>query len=240
MSEGTFTGFPARAQATPIPNAFFARLLPELTDPAELGVTLYVFFLLHRKKGYPRFLTYGELAADATLASFLTRACADASVAQALRSAVDASLKRGVFLRLRVEHDGREDELLFLNAPADRRALELVQSGRTDLGRALPEEAPEPRAPASNLFALYEQNIGTLNPMVAEELAEAERLYPREWLEAAFREAAALNRRSWRYISRILERWAAEGPTYEKAGRDSADDFERRYLSGKYGRIIKR
>ena len=67
MSEGTFTGFPARAQATPIPNAFFARLLPELTDPAELGVTLYAFFLLHRKKGYPRFLTYGELAADVRL-----------------------------------------------------------------------------------------------------------------------------------------------------------------------------
>ncbi|MDH5201559.1 MAG: hypothetical protein OEW93_11770, partial [Candidatus Bathyarchaeota archaeon] len=144
MSEGTFPGFPARAQATAIPNAFFARLLPEISDAAELGLTLYAFFLLHRKKGYPRFLTYAELAADATLASFLARARPDAPAGEALRAAVDTSLKRGVLLRLRVDHDGREEELLFLNAPADRRALELVRTGRTDLGRVLPEEEPEP------------------------------------------------------------------------------------------------
>ena len=37
-------------------------------------------------------------------------------------------------------------------------------------------------------------------------------------MEAAFREAAANNRRSWKYIARILERWKIEGPDYETPG----------------------
>ena len=93
-------------------------------------------------------------------------------------------------------------------------------------------------APArrTTIFALYESHIGTISPMIADELTEAERLYPAEWLEAAFREAAAQNARSWRYISRILERWAREGPDHATTERGAADD---RYFRGKYGRILK-
>jgi DnaD/phage-associated family protein len=88
----------------------------------------------------------------------------------------------------------------------------------------------------SSIFALYESLIGTMSPLIADELAEAERLYPAEWLEAAFREAAAQNARSWRYVSRILERWAIEGPDHATTERSAADD---RYFRGKYGQILK-
>jgi DnaD/phage-associated family protein len=89
----------------------------------------------------------------------------------------------------------------------------------------------------SKIFELYESLIGTLSPLIADELAEAERLYPADWLEAAFREAAAQNARSWRYVSRILERWAIEGPDHAKTERDHAG--EERYFRGKYGRILR-
>ena len=58
---------------------------------------------------------------------------------------------------------------------------------------------------------LYEQNIGMLTPMIADELRDAERHYPAEWIADAFREAVELNKRSWRYVVRILERWRVEG-----------------------------
>ena len=51
-----------------------------------------------------------------------------------------------------------------------------------------------------NVFRLYEENIGMLTPMVADELRAAEEEYPSGWVEAAIREAAAGNVRSWRYI----------------------------------------
>ena len=86
------------------------------------------------------------------------------------------------------------------------------------------------------MFALYEENVGAITPLIADELKDAEERYPPQWIEAAFREAVSLNKRSWRYIHSILKRWEAEGPDYEEAGRDpEADWLERRYARGKRG-----
>jgi len=85
-----------------------------------------------------------------------------------------------------------------------------------------------------NVFALYEENVGGITPLIADELKDAEERYPPQWIEAAFREAVSLNKRSWRYIHSILKRWEAEGPDHEEAGRDpEADWLERRYQRGK-------
>ncbi len=62
-----------------------------------------------------------------------------------------------------------------------------------------------------NIFILYEQNIGLLTPPIADELRQAEQTYPAGWIEEAFREAVSLNKRSWRYIRAILERWRTQG-----------------------------
>ncbi len=62
-----------------------------------------------------------------------------------------------------------------------------------------------------NIFALYEQNIGLLAPMIADELKDAADQYPHEWIEAAFREAVQQNKRKWSYIRAILRRWETEG-----------------------------
>ena len=59
-----------------------------------------------------------------------------------------------------------------------------------------------------------------LTPLVTDELREAEHAYPWPWIEAAFQEAVDLNKRSWRYISRILERWEREGRGHGEPGRD--------------------
>lgn len=232
---GTFAGFPSRAQGTAIPNVFFTDVLPSLTDPVALGVALFAFNVLGRKKGFPRYLTRADLDAEAAFGAYLANTGAGAD-------AVDAALARvvesGVLLALPVEREGQRATLYFLNAPADRRGMEAVRRGDVDLGRAVePRTAPGARA---GIFALYESLVGTMSPLIADELAEAERLYPAEWLERAFREAAAQNARSWRYVSRILERWADEGPPHETTGRHPAEDaVTDRYYSGKYGRILR-
>jgi len=69
-----------------------------------------------------------------------------------------------------------------------------------------------------NIYTLYEQNIGLLLPLVAEELREAEEQYPWEWVEAAFREAVQQNKRKWSYIRAILKRWEIEGKGGEPHG----------------------
>jgi DNA replication protein len=62
-----------------------------------------------------------------------------------------------------------------------------------------------------NIFVLYEQNIGLLSPLIAEELRDAADHYPADWIEAAFREAVMHNKRNWKYISAILRHKETEG-----------------------------
>ncbi len=69
-----------------------------------------------------------------------------------------------------------------------------------------------------NIFTLYEQNIGLLAPLVAEELRDASERYPWDWIEAAFREATQQNKRKWSYIRAILRRWETDGKGGEPYG----------------------
>lgn len=204
-------------------------------NAATLGVVLYALKMVQAKRGSPRWIEAAELRADVSLSAYLANAGAGPD-------AVERGLARGaeigVLVRLSVERDGERRDLYFLNAPADRRGVEAVRNGSVDIGRVLPDAAATPgERQRSSVFALYESLIGTISPLIADELTEAERLYPATWLEAAFREAAAQNARSWRYVSRILERWAVEGPDHAKTDGDSAGD--RRYFKGKYGRILR-
>ena len=64
MSEASFKGFPARAEVTPLPNIFFSEVLPQIENLAEVKVVMQVFFLLSRRKGYPRFVSFKELNND--------------------------------------------------------------------------------------------------------------------------------------------------------------------------------
>lgn len=69
---------------------------------------------------------------------------------------------------------------------------------------ALTEQRPE-------IFGMYEREIGPLTSMIAQELIEAERDYPPEYITIAFHEAAANNKRSWAYARAILKRMKVEG-----------------------------
>ncbi len=81
--------------------------------------------------------------------------------------------------------------------------------GRMNMLEAPPKVQVQIEKP--NIFVLYEQNIGLLSPMIAEELKDAAEHYPAEWIEAAFREAVLNNKRKWTYIRAILRRWETEG-----------------------------
>ena len=77
-----------------------------------------------------------------------------------------------------------------------------------------------------------------LTPLIADELRQAEKEYPAEWIEDAFREAVSLNKRSWKYIRAILERWRVDGRG-DEAGRRSDEAERLRYIEGEYGDYIE-
>ena len=134
---------------------------------------------------------------------------------EALRQALNSAVEHGALLHSTVNING---------------VLEDVYS--------LTDDSHQP--PAVNIFALYEQNIGMITPMIAEELKEAEKLYPPQWIEEAFKEAVTLNKRSWRYIARILERWASEGKDSGEHRRRIKKIDPDKYIKGRYGHLVQR
>jgi DnaD/phage-associated family protein len=74
----------------------------------------------------------------------------------------------------------------------------------------------------SNVFSLYEQNIGALTPMISEELRDMAETYPAQWIEDAIRVAVKNNVRRLKYILAVLERMRSEG-RYEQEARDTAE-----------------
>jgi DNA replication protein len=232
-----FVGFPAgKVRFTPVPDLLFSELLPQIDDLAELKVTLHVIWLLHRKKGRPRCVSLRELLQDSLLLRGLKAARQPPE--RSVREGLERAVHRGTLLHLRSGSARDGQDWYFLNTDQGRQAVEDIRGGKLKLESYDVRDVPHVEVERPNIFILYEQNIGTLQPMIAEELEEAEGSYPAEWIEEAFKIASEQNVRKWAYIRAILERWAAEGKDDGKAGPDLEQD-RYRYIKGKYKDYIK-
>ena len=237
MRDEVFSGFPARAEVTPIPNLFFTVALQKITSLAELKTILHVFWLLSRRRGYPQCVTATELLADPTL---MVGVDIGSEKENAVRQALREAVNHGILLQVKTDKVGQSEDIYLINNDAGRDAIEKIKQGKLPHLVLTPAPAKVESARLSNIFSLYERNIGMLTPLVAEQLKEAENKYPADWIETAFAEAASLNKRSWKYILRILERWAIEGKDDGKFGRDTEKEADReKYIRGKYGHMVK-
>lgn len=237
MSKEPFPGFPSRSRLIPLPDLFFTRLLPEINSLEEVKLVLHIFWLLSQKNTNPKFITYDELLADKAL---LESIGGKVDSSEVLHIALESAVDRGVLLPLTLDSEAGREDLYFVNTSANKRIVAALASGELSLGDPLTSE-PHKAEDKLNIFALYEQNIGLLTPMIAEELKEAEKIYPASWIEEAFKEAVALNKRNWRYISRILENWHSEGKESGKYRRHYKKERDPDgYVKGKYGHIVQR
>jgi DnaD/phage-associated family protein len=137
-----------------------------------------------------------------------------------------------------LDKDGAQEDIYFLNTEPDRRAMAKIQNGELS-GLVAGEKAEIETETLPDLYTLYEQNIGMLTPLIAEELGEAGKLYPETWIRDAIKEAVTHDKRKWSYISAILERWSAEGRHDGTYQRDSKTDPDK-YIKGKYGHMVRR
>ncbi len=169
---------------------------------------LHLLWLIGRKQGKLRYARLDELLRDRRLLDGLATAKADGQAM--LRDGLERAVARGALLHVSVQRADATEEWYMINSANGREVVEKLRAGELDVLSDLGEDVQltSERPP---IFVLYEQNIGLLTPMIAEELRDAEKTYPAGWIADAFREAVELNKRSWRYVLRILERWRVEG-----------------------------
>jgi DnaD/phage-associated family protein len=262
-----FTGFSSDRQKTVrVPEGFFEDVLPQIGSMLEMKVTLYLFLRLSRggrEGSAPRMVSLAELEDDTGLRAALSGVKGPRPAGEALREGLELAVARGTILQLWVREEpndiseGRAEQWYVLNTRENRAWVEALGKGQIDVSQTplVTREVGEGARQNGNgnghahirviaerpsVYALYEQNIGLLTPILAERLQDAEGRYPMEWIEAAFTEAVTNNKRNWRYIERILERWAAEGKDSGKDREGAGRGLDpHKYTKGKYAFLFR-
>lgn len=215
----SFFGFPRNTRYTPVPNLFFGPLLEGIQSLAELKCTLRFLWIQNRLKTFPRIVSQRELLQDKSL---LTALRDPGEIRRGLQEAVE----HGILLKF---DSGSGAPVYLLHTETNRAYVEGLP--QQSLDPEVPQEAIPPMSmDRPSIFSLYEENIGMLTPLISDELKEAEEAYPWEWIQSAFKEAVSRNRRSWRYIARILDRWETEGREHGKFKRDSTKITAEEYI----------
>jgi DnaD/phage-associated family protein len=204
----TFSGFVSGSSNTvSLPEQFFTELLPLIDDTLELKVTLACLRLFDQKSGLARWTTPDELDHDPSLID----------VKASLADGVAKAIARGSIVGA-VDRSG--GQWLFLSDELGRAAAESIAHGESI--EQLPGVQLRP-----NIFTLYEQTIGALSPLIADQLRDAEKEFAPKLIEEAFTEAARQNVRSWAYVRKILDNRARKGKRDETRRRDVAADWQR-------------
>lgn len=232
-----FPGFPdGKLRLTMVPSLFFSDLLPIIDNLAELKVTLYAFWALSQKEGQVRYLRLTDFLNDTVLLSGL--GSNPTVAAQTLADGIERAVARGTFLHINVESADGHMDLYFLNSEKGRAAVEGITRGEWRPGGH--DEGPITLlVERPNIFVLYEQNIGPLTPLIADELRDAEQMFSPAWVVEAIQLAVENNVRKWRYVLSILERWRQEGKQDGISRRDSAQTL-RKQIPDEFKDIVKR
>lgn len=213
-----FSGFTSSETFTQVPDSFI-RMMNEIEDIAELKVTLYAIWRIEHIEGNFRALDETDFETE----SLGLRV-------DEIQRGLGKCLERGTLLKA----ENEANVFYFLNSPRGRLTAESFAKGQW-------HESTQGFAPLnkSNIFKLYEENIGALTPLLADMLREAEKNYPSVWFEEAFEIAVSRNIRNWKYIEAILARWKENGKDERRDSKDSVQDAKR-YTEGEFSEFFKR
>ena len=219
---------PKEIRYTPTPNLVFGKLLNEIDDINELKFILRIVWMINQVKRVPKYVTLEEITADKIVHPIIK-----AKSNTEMNSTCLSMIKKPQFSNLLICHDiytsKSTNTVIAFNT--DRNQTMLIKTEQLDKSDAVfqpngdvPEESP-------NIFKLYEDNIGTLNPIIADELKIAETTYPYAWITSAFKESVLRNKRSWNYVKTILENWRREGKNDGRVGKNSKKSGYNEYFS---------
>lgn len=212
----TFPGFTSSETFTQIPDSLL-RLLNEIDDIAELKVTLFAIHRIEHIEGNFRGLSEADFESESLGLGV-----------DEIRRGLGKAIERQTMLKA----ENEAQIFYFLNSPRGRLSAEAFANSQIK-----PSQGYVPNR--SNVFKLYEENIGPLTPLLSDMLKEAERNYPGAWFEEAFEIAVSRNVRNWKYIEAILSRWKENGKDERRDSKDVVKDAKR-YTEGEFSEFFKR
>lgn len=232
------TSATTRQGLVPLPPDFVERHLAHITNIVELKVTLHVCAVVVQQRSQPRRVSWDMLIADPLIRQSLQAVAPHTSVDDVLAEGLAAAVQRGTLLHVvQPDKHGRVINWYLVYTESNAQWARSHDVATSDLP-VVTKEHP-------SLLSLYEQHLGVVTPLIIAELTRAEQQYPAGWIEEAMREAVLANVRSWRYVSKILQRWASQGrgdmQSYATTRDRTAVEINAdQYTNGAYGDLFRR
>ena len=181
-----------------IPAAFFTDVLPGLVDLSEIQVTLAAFRSPVTKAASSPRLPSGLSSVIAISVPRFVSPAAPANPIGGSPTGLDLATGRGTLLRFQADFGETRETWYYVNTPANQALVAAMGRGAIAPPVAIWKERDVPviQPERPNVFRLYEQNIGLLTPLLADQLIDALETYPAEWIEEAIAESVSYNRRS--------------------------------------------
>ncbi|MBS96869.1 MAG: DnaD domain protein [SAR202 cluster bacterium] len=205
----------------PIPIELTSSLLKDIDSYEEFKCTLRVFSLIFSLRPKRLWISFEELIADPVLLESIHPSNSQNKTEIIIKSIYAAKKRKTIIIREKVK-DQIQNSIILINDKISNELLKRKDIGNLDNGLDLEQtDFQSSQKPQSNIYGLYEDNIGQMTPLLAEELKLAEKKYPNSWIQEAITEAVKNNIRNWKYISSILNRWQIEGRTNGESTRYS-------------------
>jgi DNA replication protein len=226
-----------RQGLVPLPPEFVERHLVHITNIVELKVTLHLCALVVQQRSQPRRVSWEMLVADPLMRQSLMAVAPHSSIEDVLAEGLAGAVQRGTVLHVvQPDKHGRAINWYLVRTDANEMWADAHDSSLVD-DSAVAKEVP-------SLVTLYEQHLGIVTPFIVAELKRAEVQYPVGWVEEAMREAVVANVRSWRYVSKILQRWVSQGrgdrTTHGVVSDATVAIDADKYTNGAYGDLFRR
>tara|TARA_B100002052_G_C15862931_1_gene590985 strand:+ start:7 stop:741 length:735 start_codon:yes stop_codon:yes gene_type:complete len=205
----------------PIPIELTSSLLKDIDSYEEFKCTLRIFSLIFSLRPKRLWISFEELIADPVLLESIHPGNSQNKTEIIIKSIYAAKKRKTIVIREKVK-DQIQNSIILINDKISNELLKRKDIGNLDNGLDLEQtDFQSSQKPQSNIYGLYEDNIGQMTPLLAEELKLAEKKYPNSWIQEAITEAVKNNIRNWKYISSILNRWQIEGRTNGESTRYS-------------------
>ena len=190
-----------------LPNRLMARELRNVHSAALIKAILYVYI-----KAGEALVSLNELLSDRAFVALFK------DIAEAKKALTEATAGQFI-LALPVNDD------IYYFAASKENYQSLLQTQKNHP----PPKTLDSACTVPNIYVLYEENIGILSPLVAQELSSMEEQYPVAWIHEAFKEAVLQNKKSLKYIMRILQNRLL----------DKQPNIKDKYTQGEYSRHAK-
>src|SRR5918997_4791581 len=115
----TFSGF-STDDPIKLPQEFFTEVLPAISQPAEIKVTLHVFYMLKASRRRPRMVEWNAMRSDATLGRSLRAIAPLRPLEDVLVDGMAAAVRRGTLLHVVIPEGPRVGNWYLANTERNR------------------------------------------------------------------------------------------------------------------------